>query len=67
MTGTLIGQIPTGTIIDDGHGNPVEIIRFHRGATKGKVCFEIRSGSGIAMGEVADTTRFEIITPTTDN
>ena len=57
-----IGTIPVGSVINDGHGNEAEIMRFFAASKKDKVCFEIRrSGGGHAMGEVDDTTRFEVL------
>lgn len=59
---TLIAQIPPGSIIEHPDRGEVEVLRFHRGASKGKVCFEFRSATAVSMVEVDDLTRYRVIT-----
>jgi hypothetical protein len=62
MQQMIATQIPAGTVIDDGYGNHVEVLRFHRGAPKSRIVMEIRRKDGrVAMGSVDDLTRFRVI------
>lgn len=56
----LITQIPVGSIIEHPEKGEAEVLRFHRGAPKGKVCFEFRSVTGVSMVTVDDLTRFPV-------
>lgn len=51
-----------GSIIVLEDGRRFEVIRIHKGASKGKVCIEVENQDkgGVSMGELPDTDRLTV-------